>query len=122
MPDTKTIKKRAIIEVPQPKKVSFSNEIKNFENSNENLNYNDGHDHNKITASEYPSKLKKCSPQQKTLRLEEDLFQAVKIVSKSLGMTEQDFIVSAIKKETNVHLATAKERLTAQIANLPSVL
>ena len=59
---------------------------------------------------------------QKTLRLEEDLFQAVKIVAKSLNMTEQDYITEAIKKETNLHLAKAKERLTAQIASIPSVL
>jgi gamma-glutamylcysteine synthetase len=74
------------------------------------------------TLTRHTVKPRSSSPQQKTLRLEEDLFQAVKIVAKSLNMTEQDFIVAAIKKETNVHLAAAKELLTAQIASLPSIL
>ncbi len=65
---------------------------------------------------------KKNTPQQKTLRLDENLFQAVKVVAKSLNMTEQDFIIAAIKKETNLHIAEAKDKITAQIASIPTFL
>lgn len=66
-------------------------------------------------------KKKKRQSQQKTLRLDEDLFQAVKLVARSLDMTEQDFIVEAIKKETNLHVNNAKKLIAAQIASLPSL-
>ena len=58
--------------------------------------------------------------QQKTVRLDPELHRAVKKVAESVGMTEQDFITEAIKKEVNKHLEATKRRLMAEISEMPS--
>ncbi|NRA69107.1 MAG: hypothetical protein HRU19_31840 [Pseudobacteriovorax sp.] len=63
---------------------------------------------------------KRKSTQQKTIRLDEDVIQSVKVVAKFLGKTEQDFIIDSVKLELNKHLEAAKAQITAQIASLPS--
>lgn len=67
----------------------------------------------------YPQK-RRSAPQQKTIRLDEEMMQSVKVVAKFLGKTEQDFIIDAVKIELNKHLVTAKEQIAAQISKLPS--
>jgi predicted DNA binding CopG/RHH family protein len=64
----------------------------------------------------------KVEPQMKTLRLDPTLFQAVKVVAKSLGMTEQDYIIEAIRKETQLHIVQARQSEIARLTQLPTTL
>ena len=68
------------------------------------------------------SSTKRKIPIQKTVRLDEDVMQSVKIVARFLEKTEQDFIIDAVKVQLNKHLPAAKAQITAEIAQLPSQL
>ena len=100
--------------MPEQKKLRRT--LKKPPESNLNLEHNNSEN---TPTTEYKAPKRK-STQQKTIRLDEDVIQTVKVVAKFLGKTEQDFIIDSVKLELNKHLEAAKAQITAQIASLPS--